>query len=386
MVKSVLQFFSVLDSGGAENRMMDVYNCIDSSIVKFDFAVVHEGKHFFDEYIYSKGSKKYVFPNPHDSIIRNYKEILQFLRNNPQFTAVHAHVNVYNGIVLLAAKRAGIKNRIAHARDSAPPDMLLKDKIKYRFGQFLIGMSATKKVAISKDAAETVFGKRTVKKNDYTFIPNAIDQKKYIVIDNKQRESIRKSIGVNIDEKAYVMVANFGEKKNHLFLLDIAKSLKDKNHKYKLFLIGDGNMRGTIERKILELGLNDTVMLLGTRKDVPKILGAFDAMIFPSLFECFGGVVLESQLLGVPAFVSDRVPKTADVEIDMVKYLSLNETPDYWASYIINNVDDFTWNYERALRAFEKKGYIIEQTAQKYLELYGFNKDTIEKALIRKPE
>ncbi len=43
----VLQFFSTLNNGGAENRMMDVYRCIDSKVVTFDFAVLHSGKHFF---------------------------------------------------------------------------------------------------------------------------------------------------------------------------------------------------------------------------------------------------------------------------------------------------------------------------------------------------
>ena len=36
----VLQFFSTLDNGGAENRMMDVYRCLDPNIVTFDFAVL----------------------------------------------------------------------------------------------------------------------------------------------------------------------------------------------------------------------------------------------------------------------------------------------------------------------------------------------------------
>ena len=378
----VLQFFSTLNNGGAENRMMDVYRCIDSKVVTFDFAVLHSGKHFFDDEIKLKGSEKYILPDPRSGLIKNYRALERFFREHP-FQAVHTHVSWYGGIVLMAAKQAGVKIRIAHARDSVIPNRSLKEKIVCDIGKILIALSATQRIAISTEAAENIFGKRAVKKGAYLFVPNAIDQNKYVVLNANERNVLREKLGIPNDKKAYVTVANLRKQKNHMFLLDIAKSLKEKGDNFILYLIGEGDLRSDIEKKILDLDLTDNVVLMGSRGDVPQILCAFDGMIFPSLFEGLGGVVLESQLVGVPAIVSDAIPKVVDVGIDMVEYLSLNDDTALWADVIIKKTDSFKWDYDTALQTFKKKGYCIEVTARKYLKEYGIPESIINKAMLK---
>lgn len=378
----VLQFFSTLNNGGAENRMMDVYRCIDSKVVTFDFAVLHSGKHFFDDEIKLKGSEKYILPDPRSGLIKNYRALVKFFRKHP-FQAVHTHVSWYGGIVLMAAKQAGVKIRIAHARDSVIPNRSLKEKIVCDIGKILIALSATQRIAISTEAAENIFGKRAVKKGAYLFVPNAIDQNKYVVLNANERNVLREKLGIPNDKKVYVTVANLRKQKNHMFLLDIAKSLKEKGDNFILYLIGEGDLRSDIEKKILDLDLTDNVVLMGSRGDVPQILCAFDGMIFPSLFEGLGGVVLESQLVGVPAIVSDAIPKVVDVGIDMVEYLSLNDDTALWADVIIKKTDSFKWDYDTALQTFKKKGYCIEVTARKYLKEYGIPESIINKAMLK---
>ena len=78
MAIRVLQFFSTLNNGGAENRMMDVYRCINSEVVTFDFAVLHNGKHFFDDEVKLKGSEKYILPDPRNGLLKNYKALVDF--------------------------------------------------------------------------------------------------------------------------------------------------------------------------------------------------------------------------------------------------------------------------------------------------------------------
>ena len=283
----------------------------------------------------------------------------------------------------MAAKQAGVKIRIAHARDSVIPDRSWKERIVCDIGKVLIALSATQRIAISKEAAENIFGKRVVKKGSYLFVPNAIDQKKYIVLKEEERNALREKLGIPVDRKAYVTVANLRKQKNHMFLLDIAKALKDKGDNFILYLIGEGDLRTNIEQKIAELNLTNNVVLMGSRGDVPKILCAFDGMIFPSLFEGLGGVILESQLVGVPAIVSDAIPRVVDVGIGMVEYLSLNEDTSVWADVIINKTSCFDWDYDRTLQTFKDRGYCIEVTAQKYLKEYGISENTISEAMIK---
>lgn len=376
----VLQFFSTLNNGGAENRMMDVYRCIDESVVTFDFAVLHEGTHFFDNEVRAKNSEKYVFPDPRAGLVKNYRALVRFFREHP-FQAVHTHTSWYGGVVLMAAKQAGIAVRVAHARAAATPNRGLKERIICNLGKVLIAVSATQRMAISQEAAVNIFGKGVVRRGNYLYVPNAIDQKKYVVLSGKERASVRESLGIPADKKAYVTVANFRKPKNHTFLLDIAKNLKDKGNKFVLYLIGDGDLRPEIESKIAALGLEKHIVLMGSRGDVPQILCAFDGLIFPSIYEGLGGVVLEAQLVGVPAIVSNAIPKVVDVGINMVEFVSLDDAPAQWADVIIQKTDNFTWDQQTAMNSFKENGYCIEETAKKYLREYGISEETIIRAM-----
>lgn len=381
MEKKILLFFATLDSGGAENRMMDVYRCINTDVVEIDFAVLHEGKHYFDDEIKERGACKYVFSHPRKGIIKNYLELVHFFRKH-SYDVVHTHVAWYGGVVLCAAKKAGVKVRIAHARDSEMPNRTFKKKLACGIGKVLINYYATKRIAISKEAAENIFGNRIVAKNQYLFVPNSIDEKKYTIKTEEQVISLRKELCIPKGKKAYVTIANLREQKNHMFLLEIAKELKNKKHDYILYLVGEGSLREQIQNRIIQLDLQDNVILMGSRTDVPQILCAFDAMIFPSLFEGLGGVILEAQLVGVPSIVSNHIPKVVDVGIGMVEYVSLEKSPSVWAERVINKAQNTEWSYDRASEAFNESGYCIEGTVRRYLREYGMDEISIEKALL----
>ena len=119
---------------------------------------------------------------------------------------------------------------------------------------------------------------------------------------------------------------------------------------------------------------------MGTRGDVPQILCAFDGMIFPSLYEGLGGVVLEAQLVGVPAVVSEAIPRVVDVGIDMVDFLSFDDVSK-WADVIMSKTDSFKWDRQATLKAFEEKEYTIEATTRKYLKEYGIAEDIVNRAM-----
>lgn len=59
-----------------------------------------------------------------------------------------------------------------------------------------------------------------------------------------------------------------------------------------------------IQQKIVELGLNDSVKMLGARNDVSNILQAADCFLFPSLWEGLPVTVVEAQASGLRCFVS----------------------------------------------------------------------------------
>ena len=103
-------------------------------------------------------------------------------------------------------------------------------------------------------------------------------------------------------------------------------------------MIGEGDQEETIRKKILSLGLADSVTILSRRKDVPFLLSLMDIFIFPSAYEGLGIVVIESQVSGVPCLVSDALPSEVSISNKLFR-LSLSDGPDTWANRAFEILD-----------------------------------------------
>ena len=94
--------------------------------------------------------------------------------------------------------------------------------------------------------------------------------------------------------------------KAHGDLLEAVWKLRSRGVPAKALLIGDGPERGTIERAVSRLGLEQHVIITGLRGDVRPCIGACDVMTLVSRsVESFSLAALESMSLGKPMIMSD---------------------------------------------------------------------------------
>lgn len=114
------------------------------------------------------------------------------------------------------------------------------------------------------------------------------------------REKIYSSILKN--DYLLCMIGSFTEQKNHLFILDVIKLLPNN---FKLVLLGEGPLKKTIEMRIIELGLEKRVIMMGFRKDIAAIIKSCDQVVVPSKWEGFGLIAVEAMACGKPVVCND---------------------------------------------------------------------------------
>ena len=83
----------------------------------------------------------------------------------------------------------------------------------------------------------------------------------------------------------------------------------------RLLVIGDGPMRGALERRAEVLGMTARLTITGPRADVPALLPAADVLAAPSRNEGMGRAIVEAMALGVPV-IGARVGGIPAVVVD----------------------------------------------------------------------
>ena len=162
-----------------------------------------------------------------------------------------------------------------------------------------------------------------------------------------------------------MFIGRFNEQKNHKFLVDIFEKIKEENKNAILLLVGKGNLENEIKKQVEELNLNDSVIFLGIRKDIPQLLMAMDIFVFPSLYEGMPNTVIEAQATGLKCIISDIITKEANIT-GLVNYVSINNTASEWKNIITENL-----NYKREdmSKIFKEKGYDIRDVSKKFIDI-----------------
>ena len=323
----IINVFASLDSGGAENRTMDVYRNIDKTKYQFHFISFSLAPNqYFEQEIEHLGGKVIKLASPRSVSFFEHISMLVdvFKQYNLNHTVVHSHTLYHSGLVLFAAYKAGIKIRIAHARASQSISKGIKNEAFILVGKLLIHRYATHRFAVSNVAGQFLFGR-----DHYQIVPNAIDIDKYNNFTITEREKYRKEFDIKENDIILGHIGRLEPEKNHEFILSIFSQYNRGNSDSKLILIGDGRLKKNLKQRIKELGIEKNVIMCGIRRDANRLINLFDLIIFPSIFEGLPGVILEAQAAGIPSILSSNITREIDLGIGLVKFVDVTNK-DRW--------------------------------------------------------
>lgn len=316
--------------GGVESVVMNYYRHIDRTKIQFDFICDSDSTNIPYDEIDHLGGRVILVP-PYQKLFQYLKELKKIFKEN-NYKIVHSHINTLSVFPLYAAKKAGVKVRIAHSHSTTNK----KEKKKNLMKQVLRPFSklyATDYFCCSELAGRWLFGNKEYDKGNVFLLNNAIDIEKF-QYNEKVRKEKRKELNIKDNTLVIGHIGRFVAQKNHTFLIDIFHEVHKKNNDSILILVGQGPLMNEIKEKVDDLKLTKYVKFLGQRADVNELYQAFDVFVLPSLYEGLGMVLIEAQCSGLSCIASTEVPSIAKLT-DNVSFIPLNQSVDKWSEEIM---------------------------------------------------
>ena len=323
--KRVLVLVTSLDRGGIETMIMNYYRRMDRDKWQFDFLVNREQKGAYEEEILRLGGRIFRMGGMYPWRYLAYRrEFLRFLREHPEYSVIHSHLEERSYWPLKLAKRAGVPVRICHAHNVYPFGVL--DAKGYFRQWFRKGVRrkgvATDLLACSRYAGEWLYGKGA----DFQIITNAIDFAE-LKFDARARAKVRRELGIGENVCVVGFVGRLVAQKNPEFALEVFAGVADREE-WRMIFVGKGELRSRLQKMSRGMGMRKKVFLAGEVSDVAEYYSAFDVLLMPSLHEGLGLVAVEAGASGLPVIASDNVPPEANV-VKNTKFLGLGEM-DKW--------------------------------------------------------
>ncbi len=122
--------------------------------------------------------------------------------------------------------------------------------------------------------------------------------------DDPARAAARADLGIGPGDKLIGTVGHLNRQKGHAVLIEAMAGVLEREPAARLLIAGRGPLRKRLEALAVACGVAGKVTFAGLVGDVPRLLKAFDAFAFPSLWEGFGIALTEAMAAGLPTVAS----------------------------------------------------------------------------------
>jgi glycosyltransferase involved in cell wall biosynthesis len=174
------------------------------------------------------------------------------------------------------------------------------------------------------------------------------------------------------NDRYAVILGRLVKYKGHEFVIRAWKKVKEQDPSLKLYIVGGGDYRDSLEKLTAELGLQDQVIFCGYQPNPHQILHFADFSVVSSIFEGFGLITLESWHHKRPV-IAFNVPALSEVVNDGENgFLVTPFDTDELAGKMLRLFNDKAETTNMGNRGFEKLGkeYSLERMTEQMIEVY----------------
>ena len=262
-----------------------------------------------------------------------------------------------------AGKLAGCAT--VHTRHGDTPDPRLRKTLSRVCAAF-----ADAYVAVSEETASSARQGRFVDDRKLQVIRNGIDLSRFDPA-RPARAEVRRELGIAEDAFVVGTVGRVVSDKHHALLVEAMRPLCARGA--QLVVVGDGELLPALRAEVAALPERAAYHLLGTRRDAPRLMAAFDVFCMSSRNEGLPLVILEAMASALP-IVSTAVGGIPNVVTDGESGLLVrSDDREALGAALARLRDDraLAGRLAAAGRALALREYSSEVMVDRYLAVYA---------------
>ena len=187
-------------------------------------------------------------------------------------------------------------------------------------------------------------------------------------------DTLRKSLGLNKDDKILLITANLEEeRKGHAVLFKAMVSVLKHYPKTYVLVAGDGTKKFEFEQIAKQLGVDKNIKFLGHRTDISELNALCDIATIPSIgFEGIPYTIREAMRAGKPV-ITTRAGGCDEAVFDGVNgYIIKQADAEDLARAIIHILSDDVLRKEMGLKSYEifLELFLQKNKVQEHIDLY----------------
>lgn len=305
-MKNILILTNSLNGGGAEKVLRDLLRYIDKSKYNVDIALINKEGIYLEE-----------IENKHDvkEIVKNYSDIdgnlfirmYKLLRRKLKLYLISSNNKIIDKIIpdkydIEIAFLEGFSTKIISKRKNLAKKIawvhidLKKHRTLTRKCEFKAYNKMDKIICVSNDSANSFKDLYPDFSHKVEVIYNPIDVNKVKELSKVSENEILKKNGlVN-----FITIGRLSYQKGYDILLKVHKELIQEGIDHNIYILGEGKEREYLEKYIKSETLDNTVKLLGFKKNPYPYIVSADVFVCSSRYEGFSLALAECLLLGKP--------------------------------------------------------------------------------------